>query len=129
VSIRTNRTTVVFARPFAVIGLDALQPAGTYTVETHDELFDGVSLPGCRRIGTSIFLPARPARAGWAEVAQIDPRELDAATNTSRHVPRRDNSDQQAGHPVDVGSTVQALRSGAVGLQKPFRSPREVRFI
>src|SRR5690242_13558357 len=120
-SLCTNRTTVVFTRPFAVIGLDALQPAGTYTVETHREVFDGVSLPECRRIGASIFLPARPARPGWAEVAQIDPRELDAAINESRHVPRRDNSDRQAGHPVDAGPTVQArrLRSGAVGLQKP----------
>ena len=128
-SLRTNRTTVVFTRPFAVIGLDALQPAGTYTVETHREVFDGVSLPDCRRIGTSIFLPARPARPGWAEVAQIDPRELDAAINESRDDPRRDNSDEQAGHPVDADSTVQALRSGAVGLQKPRRSSREVRII
>jgi hypothetical protein len=118
-SLRTNRTTVVFTRPFAVIGLNALQPAGTYTVETHREEFDGVSLPDCRRIGTSIFLPARPARPGWAEVAQIDPRELDAGINESRHVPRRDNSDGQAGHPVD----------GAAGLQKPLRSSRAVRII
>jgi hypothetical protein len=91
-TIRTIRTTVVFTRPFTVIGLDAMQPAGVYTVETHDELFDGVSLPDCRRIGTSIFLPARPARRGWVDVAQIDPRELDAATNESRPVLRRDNS-------------------------------------
>jgi hypothetical protein len=82
-SIRTNRTTVAFIRPFAVIGLDALQPAGTYTVETDEELIDGVAFPACRRIGTSIFLPARAARPGWAEVAQIDPRELEAATNES----------------------------------------------
>jgi hypothetical protein len=66
-----------------VIGLDALQPAGTYVVETDEELIDGVSLPTCRRIGTSIFLPAHPPRSGWAEVAQIDPQELEAATNES----------------------------------------------
>jgi hypothetical protein len=80
-SIRTNRTTVAFIRPFAVIGLDALQPAGTYTIETDEELIDGVSFPACRRMGTTIFLPAHPPRPGWAEVAQIDPREIEAATN------------------------------------------------
>jgi hypothetical protein len=82
-SMRTNRKTVTFNRPFAVIGRNALQPAGTYMVETDAELFDGVTLPTSRRIGTSIFLPARPPKPGWAEVAQIDPRELEAATNGS----------------------------------------------
>ena len=82
-SIHTNRTSVAFIRPFAVMGREALQPAGIYTVETDEELLDGVPLPTCRRIGTSIFLPARPPKRGWAEVAQIDPRELEAATNKS----------------------------------------------
>ena len=79
-TIRTQRKTVTFARPFAVIGLDDLQPAGTYTVETEEELIDGLSFPAYRRIATSILLPAHPAKPGWSEVAQIDPRELDDAT-------------------------------------------------
>ena len=78
-SIRTQRKTVIFARPFSVIGRDCLQPGGTYTVETDEELIDGLSFPAYRRIATSIFLPAHPARPGWAEVAQIDPLELDGA--------------------------------------------------
>jgi hypothetical protein len=82
-SIRTQRTTVSFVRPFAVIGLDDLQPAGTYTVETDEELIDGLSFPAYRRIATSIFLPAHPARPGWAEVAPIDPQELEDATRQS----------------------------------------------
>ncbi len=82
-SIRTTRETVAFARPFRVIGLDELQPAGTYAVETDEELIDGVSFPAYRRIGTSIFLPAHPARPGRAEVAQIDSRELEAATKVA----------------------------------------------
>jgi hypothetical protein len=78
-SIRTERTAVTFARPFAVIGFDELQPAGTYLVETDEELIDGLSFPAYRRIATSIFLPANAAQPGRTEVAQIDPRELDDA--------------------------------------------------
>jgi hypothetical protein len=101
-SIRTQRRTVTFVRPFSVIGRDHLQAGGTYTVETDDELIDGLSFPAYRRIGTSIFLPAHPARPGWAEVAQIDPLELDDATKKApagdkRGIDvRRVNCDQSA---------------------------------
>jgi len=79
-SNRTSRANVTFTRPFPVIGFDELQPAGTYVVETEEELIDGLSFPAYRRTATTIFLPAHPARPGWAEVAQIDPQTIDAAT-------------------------------------------------
>ena len=34
---RTRRETVTFARPFSLRGIDGVQPAGTYTVETEEE--------------------------------------------------------------------------------------------
>ena len=72
--------SVTFARPISAIGLDYLYPGGTCTVEGDEELIDGLSFPTYRRIATSILLPAHAARPGWAEVAQIDPLELDDAT-------------------------------------------------
>ena len=44
---RTSRRTVTFARPFSLRGIDGVQPAGTYVVETDEELIQGLSfMPG-----------------------------------------------------------------------------------
>jgi hypothetical protein len=40
---RTTRTTVTFTRPFSLSGIDEVQAAGTYTVETNEELLQDVS--------------------------------------------------------------------------------------
>lgn len=74
---RTNRKTVTFARPFSLRGIDGVQPAGTYTVETEEELIEALSFPANRRVETVIFLPSRPG--GTGQVATVDPREPEAA--------------------------------------------------
>ena len=51
-TVHTSRKTVTFARPFSLSGIDEVQPAGTYTVETDEELLPGLSLPAYRRIAT-----------------------------------------------------------------------------
>ena len=74
---RTSRETVTFARPFSLRGIDGVQPAGTYTIETEEELIEGLSFPAYRRVQTVIFLPSRPG--GTDQVATVDPLELEAA--------------------------------------------------
>ena len=80
---RTTTKTVKFARPFALSGLDGPQPAGTYTIETDEELIPTLSFTAYRRAATWLRLPARregeAPSAGLSEVAAIDPVELDAA--------------------------------------------------
>ena len=66
-------------RPFSLSGIDEVQAAGTYTVETNEELLQDVSFPAYRRIETLIFLPARPGGAFVERVVNIDPLELEAA--------------------------------------------------
>jgi hypothetical protein len=44
-TVRTSRKTVTFTQPFSLSGIDEEQPAGTYTVETDEELLPGVSFP------------------------------------------------------------------------------------
>ncbi len=79
---RTSKTTVTFTRPFSLSGFEGLQPAGSYSVETDEELLDGMSFPAYRRMATMMQLPAIGAKgaAGLSlQVAVIDPSQLDAA--------------------------------------------------
>lgn len=78
-TVRTSRKTVTFTRPFSLSGIDEMQPAGTYTVETDEELIQGVSFPAYRRIATLIFLRSPPGSAVMEQVANLDPLELEAA--------------------------------------------------
>jgi hypothetical protein len=78
VTTRTSRRTVTFQRPFSLNGFDRPQAAGTYTVETEEELLD-VSFPAYRRLATWIHLHAQPGSPLITETVSIDPEELDAA--------------------------------------------------
>ena len=75
-TVRTSRKSVTFTQPFSLSGIDEVQPAGTYTVETDEELLPGLSFPAYRRVATLIFLRSR---GGAVEVVNIDPLELQAA--------------------------------------------------
>jgi len=76
---RTITSTVSFVRPFHVSGIDGVHPAGTYSVETHEELVEPLSFVAYRRISTTIQLPPESAGAGRVETHVIEPAALDAA--------------------------------------------------
>ncbi len=77
---RTQSRTVTFLRPFALRGVDGVQPPGTYTVETEEELIEGLSFAAYRRKATVMLLPAvDSARTGSRQIATIDPVELQTA--------------------------------------------------
>jgi len=48
-TVRTTSKTVTFRHPFNLTGTDEVQPAGTYTVETDEELLQPSSV--CRPTG------------------------------------------------------------------------------
>jgi hypothetical protein len=80
---RTITKTVTFGRPFALSGLDGVQPAGTYSVETDEELIASLSFTGYRRTATWLRLPGQregtEPSVGLSEVVAIDPAELERA--------------------------------------------------
>ena len=78
-TVRTSHKTVTFTRPFSLTGMAEVQPAGNYTVETHEDSLPDLSVPAWRRIATLIFLPSRPGGTFVERVVNIDPLELEAA--------------------------------------------------
>ena len=79
-TIRTIKTTVTFTRPFSLSGFDGEQPAGTYSVETDEELLESVSFPAYRRLATMMQIePSSRSAGGVLQVAVVDPQQLEAA--------------------------------------------------
>lgn len=71
---RTSRRTVSFSKPFHLNGLDGLQPAGEYLVDTDEETIDELTFIAWRRVATMIHI----RRHGTTQVFRVDPVELDA---------------------------------------------------
>lgn len=80
-TVRTSRKSVTFRRPFSLSGVGEVQPAGTYAVETNEELVEGVSFPAWRRTSTVLLL-RRPGAIGIGEDVEIDPQELQAVQDS-----------------------------------------------
>ncbi|AWJ85460.1 hypothetical protein TSH58p_17970 (plasmid) [Azospirillum sp. TSH58] len=85
---RTSRRTVTFSHPFVLSGIDGVQPAGSYTVETDEELVDGLSFPVYRRVATVILLPALAGGTTLAQAATIDPLDLERAEQADAAIPQ-----------------------------------------
>ena len=79
VTERITRTTVRFAHPFALPGLDGEQPPGTYAVETTEATIDGLSFVAYRRVSTTIILTSSQFGPESRQVVTIDPLDLEAA--------------------------------------------------
>jgi hypothetical protein len=75
---RSQRTTIVFRRPFLLKSLDRPQPAGTYDIETEEELLEGLSFPAYRRVSTTM-MPRAQAPGTVLQVLFVDPAELERA--------------------------------------------------
>lgn len=78
-TIRTRKMTVTFNKSFVLGGFDEVLPAGAYSVETDEELLEGVSFPAYRRILTLIHLHAKSGNPVLTRTLPIDPKELEAA--------------------------------------------------
>ena len=101
---RTSRKTVTFTHPFQLSGMDEVQPAGTYMVETDEELIEGLSFLGYRRTGTFILLPSRSNGSASGQVITINPWELEAAQEM-------DAGSRMAGSNPGQSSTSAAIRA------------------
>lgn len=69
---RTTSKLVTFHKPFTLLGLDGIQPPGTYAIRTEEEMLDTLSFACWRQTVCTILLH----RDGGVEYAVIDPQEL-----------------------------------------------------
>ena len=75
---RTTERTVHFAHPFQLRAMmDEKIPAGTYIVETDEELIEYLSFPAYRRVATWLRIPQSQRVGTAADLVQIDPSELE----------------------------------------------------
>ena len=136
--MRTRSQTVTFRRSFVLDGLDEVLPAGSYSIETDEELLEVLSFAAYRRTSTRIHLAAKPARPGIARTLIVDPKALDAAVRrdqataalsvgrdrgrqtlervttprhgADRHAIERGEAEGMAAHPKQATGPVERLR-------------------
>ncbi|MFC7475497.1 hypothetical protein ACFQS7_14090 [Dankookia sp. GCM10030260] len=75
---RIRREELVFSRPFRLRGWKEPHPAGTYALETEEELIDGLSFTAYRRVGTTLTREATPG-GQCRQVMPVEPADLEAA--------------------------------------------------
>ena len=76
---RTTRKTVQFLRPAILAGISGELPAGSYEVDTDEELISGLSFQAYRRVRTTIIVPGRSLSSASRQVVEIEPDDLAAA--------------------------------------------------
>jgi len=77
--MRTTRTTVMFKHPFKLGAVDESYPAGTYSIETDEELLQEVSFPAYRRTATWMQRINERNPASVMPIMTVDPVQLEAA--------------------------------------------------
>jgi hypothetical protein len=75
---RTTRSSVSFAYPFYLCGVEGIYSPGTYAIELSEEAIEGMSFVACRRTQTTIELPSNTAHVS-RQVVEIEPADLEAA--------------------------------------------------
>lgn len=83
-AIRTTRTQVSFSAPFSLPEIDELLPAGTYEIETDDEVHEGNERRVYVRVATLLHLRGQ----GWSRTVTINPDSLEAALRNDREILR-----------------------------------------
>jgi hypothetical protein len=82
-AIRTTRSGIRFKAPFTLKGIDGIQPAGTYAVETDEESIDSNTRVAFRRVATFIHIQ----RDGASQVVTLDAADLEMLLHDGLLVP------------------------------------------
>jgi hypothetical protein len=78
-NMRSTRSTVTFANPFALPGYPDDLPAGDYEVVVEEELLEGLSFEAYRQMATYLTVRGRGGHAGRTELRAISDSDLKEA--------------------------------------------------
>ncbi|MDQ8698146.1 hypothetical protein [Hyphomicrobium sp. LHD-15] len=76
---QTTRSIALFQAAFTLCGIDGELPAGSYRIETEEEVIESLSFVAFRRLETTIELPAIGSASLKRQIITIDPLDLAAA--------------------------------------------------
>lgn len=91
---RTSSRQVTFRKPFTLAGLDGVQPPGTYTITTEEEMLDSLTIVGWRQTAVTMAI----VRDGATEFVTVDPQDFrealarDDSLFADSHTPAPDRS-------------------------------------
>lgn len=105
---RTSSKTVVFRRPFILDGMSAVQPAGTYAVDTEEEELDLVSVVPWRRVQTVMRLIG----TNGTEYFPVSPEQLHEAL-------MRDGAQDNSALPLSWGIPMARRNRARATRQRP----------
>lgn len=77
---RTTRSSITFKAPFRLTAFDSVLPAGTYDIDTEEEIVEGNERTVYIRVATLLYLRTH----GMVQTVTIDPNELQSAHATDR---------------------------------------------
>lgn len=83
-TIRTSSKFVIFNHPFKIGTLSELQPAGSYQVDTDEELIEGLSFVAYKRILTIIHLHSKTKLNSLTRALTINVKDLEIALQEDR---------------------------------------------
>ncbi|SCA56616.1 conserved hypothetical protein [Candidatus Terasakiella magnetica] len=78
-TIRTSSKFVIFNHPFKIGRLAEIQPAGSYKVDTDEELIEGLSFIAYKRVMTVIHLHSKNKLKSLTRALTITAKELKEA--------------------------------------------------
>jgi len=81
---RTSSKILNFEHPFIIGTLTELQPAGSYRVDTEEELIEGLSFVAYKRISTVIHLHSKSKLKTLTRALTITPKDLDIAVRKDK---------------------------------------------
>ncbi|MDV7338903.1 hypothetical protein RYZ26_04830 [Terasakiella sp. A23] len=83
-TIRTSTKLVIFRHPFKIGALDEIQPAGSYKVDTDEELIEGLNFIAYKRVLTVIHLHSKNKIKSLTRALIVTSKELTEALQNDR---------------------------------------------